>query len=76
MGHRDIATPQIYADYAPSPGEAAAVEAAFRGIDQGSNLSEPERTSADLRSPVTHQAPERTTGLVFAPSIAHLRKPR
>jgi integrase len=29
MGHRDIATTQIYADYAPSAHEAALVEAAF-----------------------------------------------
>jgi integrase len=29
MGHRDIATTQIYADYAPSAHEAAYVEAAF-----------------------------------------------
>jgi hypothetical protein len=29
MGHRDIATTQRYSDYAPSPHEAAFVEAAF-----------------------------------------------
>lgn len=29
LGHADIATTQIYADYAPSPHEAALVEAAF-----------------------------------------------
>lgn len=29
MGHRDIATTQRYADYAPSPHEAALVQAAF-----------------------------------------------
>ncbi len=29
MGHRDIETTQRYADYAPSPHEAALVEAAF-----------------------------------------------
>jgi integrase len=31
MGHRDIATTQRYADYAPSAHEAAFVEAAFGG---------------------------------------------
>jgi integrase len=31
MGHRDIETTQRYADYAPSPQEAAFVEAAFGG---------------------------------------------
>ncbi len=31
MGHRDLATTQIYADYAPSAQEAALVEAAFGG---------------------------------------------
>jgi integrase len=31
MGHRDIETTQRYADYAPSPHEAAMVEAAFSG---------------------------------------------
>jgi integrase len=31
MGHRDRATTQIYADYAPSAHEAAFVEAAFGG---------------------------------------------
>jgi integrase len=30
MGHRDLATTQIYADYAPKPNEAAQVTAAFR----------------------------------------------
>ena len=42
MGHRDLATTQIYADYAPSPHEAALVEAAFesRGTNRGTNLSE------------------------------------
>jgi len=30
MGHRDIATTQIYADYAPKPNEAAQVTAAFK----------------------------------------------
>ena len=30
MGHADSKTTQIYADYAPSPNEAAIVEAAFK----------------------------------------------
>ncbi len=46
MGHRDVATTQIYADYAPNPHEAELVEAAFqsRGTNPGTNLREPERT--------------------------------
>jgi integrase len=52
MGHRDIATTQIYADYAPSAHEAAFVEAAFGreslpaqlGSNLGSNLSESTET--------------------------------
>lgn len=46
MGHRDIATTQIYADYAPSAQEAQLVEAAFRarGSNRGSNLSESQMT--------------------------------
>lgn len=46
MGHRDLATTQIYADYAPSAREADMVAAAFaRG--PGSNLSKAESTSDD-----------------------------
>jgi integrase len=48
MGHKDLATTMIYADYAPSPREAAMVASAFaRGPVRGPNLSEaqrPERT--------------------------------
>jgi integrase len=46
MGHRDISTTQIYADYAPNPQEAQLAEAAFepRGTNRGTNLREPERT--------------------------------
>jgi integrase len=41
MGHRDLATTQIYADYAPSTHEAEMIAAAFaRGSNRGSNLSE------------------------------------
>ena len=40
MGHRDLATTQIYADYAPSAREAEMVAAAFaRGSNRGSNLT-------------------------------------
>lgn len=52
MGHRDLTTTQIYADYAPSSQEAAMIAAAFdRGSDSGSNLSESDRTSDDLKPP-------------------------
>jgi integrase len=45
LGHRDLATTQRYADYAPSSGEAAMVAAAFdRGPIRGPNLSESQRT--------------------------------
>jgi integrase len=46
MGHRDVATTQIYADYAPNPHEAELVEAAFQapGTNPGTNLREPQRT--------------------------------
>ena len=46
MGHRDIKTTQIYADYQPDDRlKAELVERAFsRGNIRGNNLSEPERT--------------------------------
>ncbi|MCA1681366.1 MAG: site-specific integrase [Actinobacteria bacterium] len=34
MGHRDIETTQVYADYAPSAPERAYVEAAFGSLAQ------------------------------------------
>jgi integrase len=44
MGHRDLATTQIYADYAPSAREAEMVASAFaRGSIRGTDLSESER---------------------------------
>lgn len=50
MGHRDIQTTQIYADYAPGAHEADLIEAAFgRGTNAGNNLSESESTSDDLK---------------------------
>jgi integrase len=49
MGHRDLATTQRYADYAPSHQEAAFVDAAFgsQGPVQGPNSSESQETSDD-----------------------------
>jgi len=52
LGHRDIATTQIYADYAPSHEEASMVERAFAadpdplapGTNSGTNLSESKGT--------------------------------
>ena len=46
LGHRDLATTQRYADYAPSSGEADLIAAAFtaRG-HRGDNLSESQMTS-------------------------------
>ena len=35
LGHRDIQTTQIYADYAPSENEVAQVNAAFAVVDPG-----------------------------------------
>ncbi|MGI8439859.1 MAG: tyrosine-type recombinase/integrase [Thermoleophilaceae bacterium] len=51
MGHRDIATTQRYADYAPNPHEVEMVEAAFgaQGPVRGPILSESEGTSEHLR---------------------------
>lgn len=46
MGHRDIQTTMIYADYAPGAGEADLVERAFaapRGHDRGHELSDTHR---------------------------------
>jgi integrase len=46
MGHRDIATTQRYADYAPSAHEAEMVAAAFaRDTNPSTNLSESDVTS-------------------------------
>jgi integrase len=53
LGHRDLTTTLIYADYAPSDHEAAWVEAAFdpaRGINRGIKLST-SRNSADQDKP-------------------------
>jgi hypothetical protein len=45
MGHRDLATTQRYADYAPSSREADWIAAAFPGHNPGHNLSESQITS-------------------------------
>jgi integrase len=56
MGHRDLATTQIYADYAPSSREAEMVAAAFvRGSVRGANLSESHITSARLTDATERQ---------------------
>ena len=47
MGHRDIKTTMIYADYQASDQEHELVGRAFRGPIRGPKLSETERTSAD-----------------------------
>jgi integrase len=48
MGHRDLATTQRYADYAPSTREAEMVAAAFaRATNPSTNLREPQITSGD-----------------------------
>jgi integrase len=50
MGHRDFKTTLIYADYCPSGQEAEMVERAFAaGTNSGTNLSETEGTSRDLK---------------------------
>jgi hypothetical protein len=49
MGHRHLSTTQMYADYAPSPHEAAMIARAFeRGAVSGAILSESENTSEHL----------------------------
>ena len=48
MGHRDLATTQRYADYAPSAREAEMVATAFaRDTNPSTNLSEPQMSSED-----------------------------
>ncbi len=52
MGHRDLKTTEIYADYAPSAAEGQMIARAFaRGTNPGTNLSESEGTSDDLKVP-------------------------
>ena len=47
LGHRDIKTTMIYADYQPSDQERELVERAFRGPIRGPKLSETQVTSDD-----------------------------
>jgi integrase len=57
MGHRDLATTQRYADYAPSAREAEMVAAAFaRDTNPSTNLSEPQMT-AEQRTRVVEPDP-------------------
>jgi integrase len=48
MGHRDIKTTMIYADYQASEQEREMVERAFRGPNRGPKLSETESNSEQL----------------------------
>jgi len=49
MGHRDIQTTMIYADYAPSAHEREMAERAFQGPNSGPNLSETGGTADALK---------------------------
>jgi hypothetical protein len=51
MGHRDIKTTLIYADYQESDQERELVERAFRGPIRGPNVSESQRNSEQLSTP-------------------------
>jgi integrase len=50
MGHRDIATTQRYADYAPSTREAELIAAAFQSLDKPPALQEDPTTSINRES--------------------------
>ena len=51
MGHRDIKTTMIYADYQASDQERELVERAFRGPIRRPNLSASESNSEQLSTP-------------------------
>lgn len=51
MGHAQLATTEIYADYAPRRDEAAMVEAAFSPSSHSSSHSEPNSTDLDSAQP-------------------------
>ncbi len=51
MGHAQLATTEIYADYAPRRDEAAMVEAAFSPSSHSSSHSEPNSTDLDSPQP-------------------------
>lgn len=56
MGHRSLATTEIYADYAPSTHEASLIAGAFeRGTNSGTNLSESEVISQNLKTPISRE---------------------
>jgi integrase len=56
MGHRDLTTTQIYADYSPSGTEGQVIARAFaRGSNRGSNLSESEVISENLKGPISRE---------------------
>jgi hypothetical protein len=57
MGHRNLRTTLIYADYAPSAHEVDLVNAAFArpGTNSGTNLSETQ-TNSDPRNPMNPAA--------------------
>ena len=56
MGHRDIKTTQIYADYAPSANEVDLVNAAFiEGTYEGTNLRRTQANS-DQEDPANPRA--------------------
>ena len=59
LGHRDIKTTMVNADYQASDQERELVERAFRGPIRGPNLSETEVPSDDLTVPESGE-PERT----------------
>jgi hypothetical protein len=64
MGHRDMQTTLIYADYVPNAGEVAMVDRAFadpvdaRGHIRGHILSAPERSSG-------HPSPRSTADIAL-----------
>jgi integrase len=57
MGHRDIKTTQIYADYAPSPHEADLLERAFAASEDDEEDDPPRRSQANGSGPEDPQAP-------------------
>ena len=53
MGHEDIRTTQIYADYSPDAHEVDLVNAAFAPTDTNTDTSlRPTQTNSDPRDPV------------------------
>jgi hypothetical protein len=52
MGHRDFKTTFIYADYAPSAGEADLVDAAFGASTNPSTNARPSGVNSDQLHPL------------------------